>query len=632
MNAIRHTLSTQVGMKQFLRRAVRRLGSLKIAVVLLAALAAVIAAATIVEADYGRAYAQWYVYHSGWFVCLLALLGVNISCAAISRWPWKRRQFGFVVTHGGLLVLLAGSITTFVGGVEGQVTLTEGQSTTTMSVPQYSQVSAFWADRPDEPPYEFTFIPGPVSWRDGTTLDVGTVDGVKVRILQYFNHAQVVESWVADKSGIGGPVVRVKCNGPDGSAFEQTLVDQDYGDEALAGPVRLQLQRATADAMLDHFFKPPTDGLGQKGVLLAYFEGRAESIPVDDSVGKKVRVGETGVEIEVVQYLANARPDAHGRFEAAGEEPKNPLLELKVHLPAGQEPFRQVAFAKSPLLSMDAVYGRACPVKFRYIHPAAGPSPAVELMQAGNGKLFARFAAGKELKSYGEVTVGGRMELPDSYAVSVLDYLPHARQVISFEPVSVEVGQKDAPEAAAEIEIVAEGLTHRLWLQRNNADYGQRTVVTPQGVLRVGFGTAKTSLDFGIKLVKFQRGTNPGGVGNATFSSLVRLVDPLHGLDEEREISMNEPLTHNGLTFYQSGFNDSGHGPESSTFSVARDPGRGLKYCGSLMICCGIAVMFYMRAYIFKNVPRLRQTSVNTAQPADFPQPLRAGPDLVARR
>lgn len=628
MNAIRHALSNTVA----LRHAVRRLGSLKLAVVLLAVLAAVIAAATILEADYGRAHAQWYVYHSGWFIALLSVLGINIFCAALSRWPWKRRQIGFVITHGGLLVLLAGSIYTFVGGVEGQVTLTEGQSTTTMSVPQYSQVSAFWADRPDEPPYEFTFIPGPVSWSDGTTLDVGTVDGVSVRILQYFNHAKVVEQWVPDESGIGGPVVRIKCNGPDGSAFEQTLVDQEYGDEALAGPVRLQLQRATADVMLDHFFKPPTDGLGQKGLLLAYFGGRAERIPIEDNVGKKVRLGETGVEIEVVQYLANARPDAHGRFQSAGEEAKNPLLELKVHLPGGQEPLRQVAFAKSPLLSMDGVYGRVCPVKFRYLHPVAAPSPAVELMQAGDGKLFARFAAGKESKSYGEVTVGGRLELPDGYTVSVLEYFPHARQVVSFEPVGVEVGQKDAPDAAAEIEVVAEGLTHRLWLQRNHSDYGQRTVATPQGVLRVGFSTAKTSLDFGIKLVKFQRGTNPGGVGNATFSSLVRLVDQLRGIDEEREISMNEPLTHNGLTFYQSGFNDSGHGPESSTFSVARDPGRGLKYFGSLMICCGIAVMFYMRAYFFKSVPRLRQMAESRSEPVDIAQPQEERPDLVARR
>jgi hypothetical protein len=107
-------------------------------------------------------------------------------------------------------------------------------------------------------------------------------------------------------------------------------------------------------------------------------------------------------------------------------------------------------------------------------------------------------------------------------------------------------------------------------------------------------------------LKDFRRNTNPGRAGNAAFASVVRLVDVNRGVDEERTISMNEPLTHNRLTFYQSGFHDVGHGAEASTLSVAFDPGRPLKYGGSLLICLGIAIMFYMRAYFFKSVPRMR--------------------------
>ena len=40
---------------------------------------------------------------------LLAFLGDNILCAALIRYPWKKRQTGFVITHAGLLILLAGS-------------------------------------------------------------------------------------------------------------------------------------------------------------------------------------------------------------------------------------------------------------------------------------------------------------------------------------------------------------------------------------------------------------------------------------------------------------------------------------------------------------------------------------------
>ena len=69
---------------------------------------------------------EWYVYDSPWFLGLLAMLGVTILAAALVRFPWRKHQLGFVVTHAGLLVLLAGSMQTFLAGIEGQVSLQEG--------------------------------------------------------------------------------------------------------------------------------------------------------------------------------------------------------------------------------------------------------------------------------------------------------------------------------------------------------------------------------------------------------------------------------------------------------------------------------------------------------------------------
>jgi hypothetical protein len=103
-------------------------------------------------------------------------------------------------------------------------------------------------------------------------------------------------------------------------------------------------------------------------------------------------------------------------------------------------------------------------------------------------------------------------------------------------------------------------------------------------------------------LEKFRRDVNPGREGNAAFASSVRVVDPNGNVDKSHEISMNEPLKHRQFTFYQSGFDESGHSQAVSILNVAYDPGRPLKYAGSLMICLGIAIMFYMRAYFFRKV------------------------------
>ena len=61
-------------------------------------------------------------------------------------------------------------------------------------------------------------------------------------------------------------------------------------------------------------------------------------------------------------------------------------------------------------------------------------------------------------------------------------------------------------------------------------------------------------------------------------------------------ISMNEPLKHEGLTFYQASFHEDDAGrPIASVLSVNKDPGRFLKYLGSLLIVLGSIVLFYFK-------------------------------------
>lgn len=110
-------------------RVPRFLASLQLAVAMLVSLSAVLAWGAAVETHFGRAHAKWYIYESPWFIALLSLLGLNIFSAAAIRFPWRRHQTGFVVTHLGLLVLLVGAMQSFLGGVEGSITLTEGDST-----------------------------------------------------------------------------------------------------------------------------------------------------------------------------------------------------------------------------------------------------------------------------------------------------------------------------------------------------------------------------------------------------------------------------------------------------------------------------------------------------------------------
>ena len=165
------------------RAVFRLLASLKLAVALIVLLAAVLAVATFVEADKGRDYARWYCYTQTWFVALLAMLGVNILSATLVRFPWKLRQFGFLVTHAGLLVLLAGSIVTFDYGIDATISLQEeGEASDHVMIRDLNRFKVQWqptAGRPDRPVSQFVFPPGPVDWPEGKSLPLGEINSIE---------------------------------------------------------------------------------------------------------------------------------------------------------------------------------------------------------------------------------------------------------------------------------------------------------------------------------------------------------------------------------------------------------------------------------------------------------------------
>jgi hypothetical protein len=585
---------------------VRTLASIKLAVCLIVVLAVVIGIATVLETKHGRHYSQWYVYHSAWFAGLLGLLAASVFSAAYVRFPWKRHQTGFVITHAGLLVLLAGSIMSFWQGIEGQVAIVEGSSTDQLMLNDRCQFTIERVDRPGERPYVFTFDSGPVDWRPGTSLDLGRVDDISARILHYYRAAQAVEQWVADSANRGGPMIRFQLEGNHGGGrIEYYLADPDYGAEIFVGPIAIRLQKAASEAMLADFLQPAKNDLGKKGQLTVYYDNHVQHVDVDEKVGQAVAIGDSGAKVTLVKFLGNGKLDGAGQFQPVGDDLRNPLVELKVELPKDDKPYRQVAFAKSPLLNFDGVYARDCPVKFVYHHPSVKPQTAIEFMQGTNGKLYGRTNKGGEISSHGEVTTGSRPNVQGGFSFTISEYLPHVRQQISFQPAKQEATENPVREAAAaEIEIAVGNDTKTVWLQRDDPKFQSGAVELGDSLMRARFTTAQVSLGFSLELVDFKREMNPGQSGNAAYSSFVKIKDKELQLDEERLISMNEPLAHRGLRFYQSSFRDAGHGNEASIFSVAYDPGRPLKYAGSLMVCLGIATMFFMRAYFFKPAVR----------------------------
>src|SRR5262249_50268518 len=83
---------------------------------------------TVIESLYDTPTAVYYIYNAWWFYGLLGLLATLIFCVAVSRWPWKPRHIPFLLAHAGILILLMGGYLTKFQGIDGNMTITEGDT------------------------------------------------------------------------------------------------------------------------------------------------------------------------------------------------------------------------------------------------------------------------------------------------------------------------------------------------------------------------------------------------------------------------------------------------------------------------------------------------------------------------
>ncbi len=149
------------------RKIFKFLASLQCAIVLLTVIIVATAAGTIYETSFNADVAQKYIYGAPWFNLWLTILCVNLYCVAAIRYPWKRHQTGFVITHAGIITLLVGAMIDRMWGIEGFIHLHANKAgTSTMELHQqelrvkigdkvastYFKLNTLWNERPAESP------------------------------------------------------------------------------------------------------------------------------------------------------------------------------------------------------------------------------------------------------------------------------------------------------------------------------------------------------------------------------------------------------------------------------------------------------------------------------------------------
>lgn len=160
----------------------------------------------------------------------------------------------------------------------------------------------------------------------------------------------------------------------------------------------------------------------------------------------------------------------------------------------------------------------------------------------------------------------------------LLRYFQKAEEKMDFRKLD-----RPNPLSTSAAKLEFQGKTY--WIQLNDV----LKIFTDKAVYIISYGNRRIDIGFDLHLKNFEVGRYQGTMRAASYQSLVATPD-----GKETLISMNEPLKHKGLTFYQASFSEGPDGqPNASILSVNYDPGRWLKYLGSFLICLGTVWLFY---------------------------------------
>jgi hypothetical protein len=586
---------------------------LKLAVVTLSVLAVVLISATIYESETSTRQAQSLIYQSWWFLGLLSLLALNVFGSAMARYPWKSGQTGFVITHFGILVLLAGAIVGLVFGIEGHITLVEGGPPVSVLNRDYEAVQV---TRPDTGqtatiplPADLPSDPGRTRYLAAKPLPL-TV-GIKARLANTRDELVVKEGGsevnpavrFTFRSAMGG-------EGTNQMQMSEWLVARDEQRRAVSlGPSVFRLESvATPELLRQRLAPPPAAAASGKGTLTVVAKQQSITVPVEPYLGKTFKSTNGTLSVIIKNYFADFRMDTQSRQPTSvSDVPNNPAVAFEVVLPEGHvvgfsfADFPEMGILRSETLPADAVQ-----VTYQFERPNRGGmnprSTSTFTFLAGpeNQLHYVSLTSGTNFHS-GELKVGQRMTLPWKVPaeLTVDEFYPQPRISLHAVPAPVEPGDNfTRPALTLQVGPTDQGQVITL-------PWGERQTVSVAGApYQLVYGSGTSPLGFSLQLSKFKVPKFEGTAMPASFESTVKVNDLRSGRSLEDTIWMNHPLSYGGYRISQASYQEgTDGGPNQSTLQFLHDPGWPFKWSGSLLIIAGISIMFYYKPRNQKDKP-----------------------------
>ncbi|MBF0618825.1 MAG: cytochrome c biogenesis protein ResB [Candidatus Omnitrophica bacterium] len=584
----------------------RMLGSARSTAIISGGLIILLIVSTSMEAIHGTPFAQKVFYQAQWFDFLVALLWVNIFCSTVIRFPFKKNQIGFLITHIGILILLIGALITRTYSLEGEVALYEGESTDFAKQSAYSLAVVF----PNQEDERFDLRKGnfavvmtkarldakaqfcPLQNKRGPKASsvAGSGDKLAFTITDILERAvQRIHVAPGNVNGTVNRAARVTVKSRTLNLNSTLwLVEHDpynpLSGENAAGPVSLKLSEVKTAALSQ---TPVLHVLDRSGNELLAIDMEKKPIP------EIIAVPKTDVEINKLAYYPYAAVGAGKKIINAPEgRTRNPAVEFDVKDKKGGIT-HEIRFAFFPEFA--SMHPSDKPVhtdlQFKFEageHNDQGALPQglqVGIHYADNGVWT--YETQFQDKTLGSGALASGTCAPSGW----MDVEFCADELLSRARVSYDIGASTDMTGvlAAMVTVPSVSGAEPFWVLEDK----ETTVRTPAGTIAFVL-TAKTlPLPFSLALKKFRRIDYPGTDTPASFESDVSLKDAKNGITMERTISMNRPLMYDGYKIFQSSYMQDAQYGNGSVFSVAKNPGIPWIYIGSVFACIGALFQFY---------------------------------------
>ncbi len=579
------------------------LGSIKLAVPLLGAIAFILIGATFYESEVGSAVVQQEIYKSPWFGGLMFLLALNLGLSTLSRYPWKgARKIGFAITHWGLIVIIAGSAAVIHLSVEGMLLArTDAGAVSTLRVEgDLIEVAA-----PGEMPQRTSlFIKA-----DGTVVP-NRIGGMS--LLGY--SSRTIKTVRFEEGGsVENPAVRLVLKSDRmGQSLERWLAVAPAAYEKInVGPAELQIAKADTKEDLAQLLTASAEPAeaAQWGEIEVAWQGKRERVDVAGRL-QPAQTLEAPIELtakgktlalEVKDFWPDFRLDGNRQPVSASEQLNNPAVQLIVAEGESVESwfvFGNPSF--EPIRTQISGEPIAAEVAYSVTAAAAEPDAFFRVVVDAAGELHYAAKSSKGFKS-------GALAVGDSVTPGWADFEVTLAEVVRKAQVKREVvplpddampGQGEPALLVSSGSVGATDLTNLkaqgepVWVP-----WGEPTTISQAGGdWFVAFSPKLLQLPFSLKLNDFIVDRNEGSESVAMWTSAVSLTDPHSGDRADRRVWMNHPTWYKGWKIAQASWNPGDL--SQSTLQVKREPWwvTGLTWLGSTMVIVGVATMFYGRA------------------------------------